>query len=165
MARKKEPTRRGRPPVEISPEQLEALGMIHATIEEAAAFFSCTRRTIHNRLKDPEFLLAYENGKAKGRLNLRRLQWRHANTATSSASVNMTIHLSKHWLGETDKPAVAAVIENHNTAAVQVEVSGARERIAAKLSALSERIEGRVAELAVTSGAQLLPREPVSGGD
>jgi len=105
MARKKEPARKGRPPVEIDLHQLEALGMIHATQEEVAAVFGCTRRTIIKRLKDPEFLLAYENGKLKGNLNLKRLSMRHANGHGSSA-VNMTIHLRKHWLGETDRSLV-----------------------------------------------------------
>lgn len=79
--------------------------MIHATQEEAAAFFNCNRRTIINRLKDPEYLLAYQNGKLKGNLNLKRLSMRHANGHGSSA-VNMTIHLRKHWLGETDRSLV-----------------------------------------------------------
>jgi hypothetical protein len=108
VARKKEPARKGRPPVEIPLHQLEALGMMQGTYEEGAAFFNCTKRTIINRLKKPQALLAYENGKLKGRLNLRRLQWRHANSPTSSAAVNMTIHMSKqpHWLGETDRTAL-----------------------------------------------------------
>jgi len=108
MARKKEPARKGRPPVEIDLVKLEALAMIQATEDEIAAVFGCNRRTIINRLKEPEFLLAYENGKLKGRLNLRRLQWRHANSPTSSAAVNMTIHMSQqaYWLGENSKSAV-----------------------------------------------------------
>jgi hypothetical protein len=105
VAKKKELKQRGRPAVEIDQVQLAALGAMHATYEEIAAFFNCNRRTVINRLKDPEFLLAYENGKLRGKLNLRRLQWRHAQGSGSSA-VNMTIHLSKHWLGETDKSAV-----------------------------------------------------------
>lgn len=166
MAKKKEPKRIGRPPVEITPLQLEAFGMMQATQEEAAAVLGCDRRTIINRLKKPEFMLAYENGKLKGRLNLRRLQWRHANSATSSASVNMTIHMSQqpHWLGEGDKPA-STTIQTNNTLAVNVEGSGARERVTAKLAALSERIESRVVELAAESGASLLPREPIASGD
>jgi hypothetical protein len=164
MAKKKEPARKGRPPVEIDQVQLAALGAMHATQEEVAAFFNCTRRTVINRLKNPEFLLAYENGKLRGKLNLRRLQWRHAQ-GVGSGAVNMTIHLAKHWLGETDKlPAFANNVQTNNTLAVNVEISGARERITAKLAALSERIEGRILELAAESGARLVPREPVEGG-
>jgi hypothetical protein len=115
MARKKEPARKGRPPVEIDLEKLAALGAIHCTHEEIASLFNCTRRTILNRLKRPEFLEAYENGKLRGKMNLRRLQWRHAQGldpdgnyihGSQSAAVNMTKHLSAHWLGETDQTAV-----------------------------------------------------------
>lgn len=117
MAKKKELKRIGRPPVEIDPDQLAKLGAMHATQEEIAAFYNCHRRTVINRLKDPEFLLAYENGKLRGRLNLRRLQWRHAEgldrngrpvQGSTSAAVNMTIHMSKqpHWLDEGDRSHV-----------------------------------------------------------
>ncbi len=106
----------GRPFAQIDATQLAALGAMHATQEEVAAFFNVARRTIINRLKDPELALAFENGKNRGKLNLRRLQWRHAQgldhngkplNGSTSGAVNMTIHLSKHWLGETDKTAVA----------------------------------------------------------
>jgi predicted transcriptional regulator len=107
MAKTKEPPRIGRPPVEIDATQLEALGAMHATYEEIAAFFGCTKRTIIKKLQQPALLLAYENGRHKGRLNLRRLQWKHANGEGSSA-VNMTIHMSKqpHWLDEGDRSLV-----------------------------------------------------------
>jgi hypothetical protein len=82
--------------------QLEKLGALHATTEEVAAFFNCEKRTIINRLKEPALKLAYENGKQNGKLNLRRLQLRHAQ-GTGSGAVNMTIHHSKHLLGQTDK--------------------------------------------------------------
>jgi hypothetical protein len=173
MAKKKEPTRIGRPPVEIDKVVLAKLGALHATHEQIAAWYDCTRRTVINRLKDPEYLLAYENGKQRGKLNLKQLQWRHAQgldpdgkyiNGSQSAAVNMTKHLSQHWLGETDNPP-STTVNTNNTLAVNVEGSGARERITAKLTALSERIESRVVELAAESGASLLPREPIAGGD
>lgn len=105
MARKKEPKPKGRPPVVLDPGELAKLGALHATLEEVGAFYDCTKRTIINRLKDPDLLLAFENGKQKGKLNLRRLQLRHAQ-GTGSGAVNMTIHLSKHLLGQTDKSLV-----------------------------------------------------------
>jgi hypothetical protein len=105
MARNKEPKKTGRPPIVLDVETLEKLGALQATLEEVGAFYNCTKRTIINRLKDPELLLAFENGKQKGKLNLRRLQMRHANGAGSGA-VNMTIHLSKHVLGQTDKSLI-----------------------------------------------------------
>src|SRR6266478_6109533 len=139
MARKKEPARKGRPPVEIDLVKLEALAMIQATEDEIAAVFGCNRRTIINRLKEPEFLFAYQNGKLKGRLNLRRLQWRHANSPTSSAAVNMTIHMSQqsYWLGETDRtPLIANNIQNNTLALTHASESDLRalESILARIA-------------------------------
>jgi hypothetical protein len=105
MARNKETKKIGRPPVVLDPHELEKLGALHATLEEVAGFYGCTKRTIINRLKDRELLLTFENGKQKGKLNLRRLQMRHAQ-GTGSGAVNMTIHLSKHLLGQTDRSLV-----------------------------------------------------------
>jgi hypothetical protein len=48
---------------------------------------------------EEEFRDVWEQGKAERRIALRRLQWRHAQ-GTGSSAVQMTIHLSKHWLGE-----------------------------------------------------------------
>ena len=116
MAKQKEP-KRGRPPVEIDIDTLEKLGAMHATQEEVAAWFNCNRRTVINRLKDPEYLLAFENGKLRGNLNLKRLSVRHAEGHGSSA-VNMTIYLRKQWLRETDHPPSTTLIQNNNTLAL-----------------------------------------------
>lgn len=105
MPKTKEPARKGRPPTEINLDQLKTCGMIHCTHEEIAAFFNCTRRTIIKKLKKPEVLQAFEDGKLLGRVNLKRNSWRLAQAHGSSA-VNMTIYLRKQWLGETDKSAV-----------------------------------------------------------
>jgi hypothetical protein len=103
MARKKEESARiGRPPVEIDLDQLEKLGALQPTVEEVAAFFGVSKRTMIEKLKNDATKLALESGKMKGRLNLRRLQYRHA-SGTGSGAVNMSIHLGKHWLNQTDK--------------------------------------------------------------
>ena len=96
------PSKGGRPPSDIPAAQLEGLARLNATIEEAAAFFKVSKRTLLRHLKKKEMAEAWERGKQGGRLSLRRLQWQHAN-GTGSSAVQMTIHLSKHWLGETDK--------------------------------------------------------------
>ena len=91
----------GKPhPIDIS--DLNKLAQLHCTIEEAAAFFGCTKLTIKRRLRKPEYREAWDRGREYGKHSLRRLQWKHANGSGSSA-VQMAIHLSKHWLGETDK--------------------------------------------------------------
>ncbi|MCC8963757.1 hypothetical protein H8A95_15915 [Bradyrhizobium sp. Pear76] len=137
MARKKEPKPMGRPPVKIDIDQLEKLGAIHATTEEVAAVFGCTKRTILNRFKDePELKLAYENGKEKGKLSLRRLQWRHA-SGTGSGAVNMTIHLSKHWLKETDKAAVE--LSGPKGGPIETRDVSPRELITSRIASIAAR--------------------------
>ncbi len=152
MATKKETARKGRPPVEIDPEQLAIFGSWHCTQEEIAGFYNCNRRTVINRLKKPEFLLAYENGKLKGKVNLKRNSWRLAQGHGSSA-VNMTIYLRKQWLGETDHPPPTTMIQNNNTVALTNASESdlrALESILARIADASTS-EGRVIEAGESS--------------
>jgi hypothetical protein len=99
----KEPARIGRPPVVIDADNLRKLSALRCTVEEAATFFKTVKRTLLRRLKeDPALAEAWEHGKNEGRIALRRLQWRHAQMP-NSGGVQMTIHLSKHELGEHDR--------------------------------------------------------------
>jgi len=136
MARSKSERGRGRPKVEIDLVQLEKLGALHATTEEIAAFFDCEKRTIMNRLKEPAIKLALENGRQKGKLNLRRLQLRHAQ-GTGSSAVNMTIHLSKHWLKETDKAAVE--LSGPKGGPIETKDVSPRELIASRIAGIAAR--------------------------
>ena len=113
VARKKTGKPPGRPKIEIDLRMLAQLATIGCTKEEAAAVIGCGPRTLMLRLKEQEYRDAWENGVLMGKVSLRRLQWRHANGAGSSA-VNMTIHLSKHRLGETDKAAIEMSGPNGN---------------------------------------------------
>ena len=58
--------------------------------------------TIKQHLKKPELAAAWDQGVGEGKVSLRRLQWRHA-LREDSGGVSMTIHLSKHHLGERDR--------------------------------------------------------------
>jgi hypothetical protein len=136
MARSKPERGPGRPKVEIDPVQLEKLGALHATYDEVAAFFDCEKRTIINRLKEPALQLAYANGKQKGKLNLRRLQLRHAQ-GTGSSAVNMTIHLAKHWLNETDKAAVE--LTGKGGGPIETKNVSPRELIASRIASIAAR--------------------------
>jgi hypothetical protein len=87
----------------IDADNLRKLSALRCTVEEAATFFKTVKRTLLRRLKDdPVLAEAWENGKNEGRIALRRLQWRHAQMP-NSGGVQMTIHLSKHELGEHDR--------------------------------------------------------------
>ncbi|NPU23954.1 hypothetical protein [Bradyrhizobium denitrificans] len=118
MTRKKptpEPKRPvGRPPFKIDLDQLAKLASIGCTKEEAAFVLGCGKRTLLDHMRaENEVTEAWERGVNLGKVSLRRLQWRHANGSGSSA-VNMTIHLSKHRLGETDKAAIEMSGPNGN---------------------------------------------------
>ena len=106
MAPKNKPQEKpriGRPPVKIDAENLRKLSALRCTVEEAATFFKTVKRTLLRRLKnDEELAAAWADGRNEGRIALKRLQWRHAQMP-NSAGVQMTIHLSKHELGEHDR--------------------------------------------------------------
>lgn len=132
----------GKPKSKIDVEHLERLARLNCTIDEAAAFFKCTKRTLLRYLDDkkrgPAFREAWERGKQEGRLSLRRLQWRHAN-GSGSSSVQMTIHLSKHWLGETEKAALELTGKNGGPIET-ANVGEAREIVAGRIAELAARI-------------------------
>jgi hypothetical protein len=130
----------GRPPVEIDTDTLEKLGAMHATYEEVGAFFNCTKRTIIKKMKNEELLLAFENGKLKGNLNLKRLSVRHAEGHGSSA-VNMTIYLRKQWLGETDKAGIELTGRNGGPIST-VDLTKATDEQLAALEALFGSLAG-----------------------
>jgi len=91
---------------ELTPHNLGAIAALQCTQEEAASFFKVSKRTIIRKLKQPKFLRAWEEGKARGRMSLRRLQWRHA-SGNGSSAVAMTKHLSAQWLNERDRVELA----------------------------------------------------------
>lgn len=143
-----EKVKAGRPAVPIDADNLRKLARLLCTHEEIAAFFECSERTIIRKLQDNvELAEAYERGKAEGRMSLRRLQWRHAQGAGSSA-VQMTIHMSKHHLGETERAALDV------TAKLDVTNSTPRERVTKKLDALRKRIDSQISGLAASAGAR-----------
>jgi hypothetical protein len=108
------------------PVSLEEMAAMQCTQEEMAAVLGMSVKTFQNRLKDdPEFADAVERGKQRGKVSLRRLQMQHAE-GEGGPAVNMTIHLSKHVLGQFDKP-----VDTHSTVDINVNTNNAGERIAA----------------------------------
>lgn len=86
----------------MSAREIEGLARINCTIVEAAAYFGVCKDTMIERLKLPDFRDLWEQGRSRGRISLRRLQWAYAEAMTAPGA-NMVIHLSKHFLGETEK--------------------------------------------------------------
>lgn len=152
----------GRPRVELNKTVLRALAVLQCTHEEIAAGLAAADpdkkliiRTLKRRLKEPEYAAIIKAGQAEGRISLRRLQWRHAQMP-NSAGVNMTIHLSKHNLGQTDKSA----LELSGKVDSQIEVASARDRVARRIDDLAKRIQSRVTGLAAGAGANAGAKAP-----
>ena len=88
----------GRKPVQIDLIELEKLCSIHCTDEDLAAVFGVSVRTIENRKKKSEFAAAMNRGKAKGRLSIRRHQFK----LMEKGDPSMTKWLGKVVLGQRD---------------------------------------------------------------
>jgi hypothetical protein len=93
----------GRPP-KLKPDattlkQLAGLGAILCTTKEAAAALDVSEPTFLKFLADhPEAKAAFEDGKGKGKMSLRRSQFRLA-----EKNAAMAIFLGKNYLGQTDR--------------------------------------------------------------
>lgn len=90
----------GRPRKEIDQSQFIKLCEMQCTLEEIAGFFDCSMDTIERwcirELKEP-FAEAYKKYSAKGKISLRRYQFRLA-----EKSAAMAIFLGKQYLGQKD---------------------------------------------------------------
>jgi hypothetical protein len=84
-------------------EVIGQMASLQCTIEEASGALKVSPSAFKKKLaENPHLKEIWERAPAQGRVELRRLQWRHANGFGPQA-VAMTMHLSKHWLGEHDK--------------------------------------------------------------
>lgn len=92
MGRSKKP--KGRPEIEINPEQVQKLAMLHCSGREIAAFFGCDEKTIRNR-----FTAEIEKGREKGKMTLRQKQYELA----INGNVPLLIWLGKNMLDQKDK--------------------------------------------------------------
>ena len=94
--------RKAKIPIDV--DQTRKLATIGCSQFEIAMVLGCGVQTFQRRLKEePQLAAAYQLGQVQQFVNLRRLQWRHARADNGT---QMTIHLSKHRLGEHDKSMV-----------------------------------------------------------
>src|SRR5215471_13030973 len=114
-----------RPEAKIDVAELEKLAGMQCTNEEIGAFFGVSSRTIERRCRNPKFREAIEQGRAKGRVSVRRALFKLANAGNVAAA----IFLSKNLLGYRD------VVNTEHTG-----LAGGPIQIAAKpdLSGLSD---------------------------
>jgi len=89
-----------RPRIEIDKAAFENLCAIQCTLNEIAYFFSCSDDTIERWCKreyGEGFAVVYKKKSSKGKISLRRTQFKLAETNTS-----MAIWLGKQILGQKD---------------------------------------------------------------
>lgn len=84
--------------VEINLAELEKLSCLHPTDSEIASWFGVSTKTIERRKSEPAFAEALERGRARGKLNLRRIQHKMA-----ESNAVMAIFLGKNLLGQSDQ--------------------------------------------------------------
>src|SRR5215467_9774793 len=87
-----------RPKVKIDVVELEKLCGMQCTEEEIAAFFGVSRRTIERRRDVRKFREIMDQGRAKGRVSVRRHLFRLA----AGGNVAAAIFLAKNLLGYRD---------------------------------------------------------------
>ena len=99
-------------------ELVQALGRLQCTNEEIASCLGTTDTTLLNAQNKEVFLGALEKGKAEGRMSLRRIQMKLAET-----SATMAIFLGKQILGQRENvEPKRLVLENDNVKAVLTEL-------------------------------------------
>ena len=94
--KEKKPKRgRGRPKIKIDTELAEKLGALQCTMEECSAVLDIKKSTLSMR---SDFLDAYKRGLEKGKMSIRRSQFKLA-----EKNAAMAIWLGKQYLGQVDK--------------------------------------------------------------
>lgn len=92
----------GRPRIKIDWDEFDKLCGLHCTLTEIASFFNCSEYTIERAVKREKkvtFAEHYKQKTALGRISLRRMQWKQA----ESGNTTMLIWLGKQELGQSDK--------------------------------------------------------------
>lgn len=78
--------------------EMEKLCALHPSDAELASWFGVSTKTIERRKSEPAFAEVLERGRAKGKLNLRRIQYKMA-----ESNAVMAIFLGKNLLGQSDQ--------------------------------------------------------------
>ena len=89
----------GRPKFEINYSVVEAMASVMATQEEIASALGCSVKTLQ---RDEEFCRIYKVGIDKGKISLRRKQFKLADKSSA-----MAIFLGKNYLGQKDSVELA----------------------------------------------------------
>src|SRR6185437_3724969 len=102
-ARGPQPGEGGRPPTPIDIDLLRRCAGIGCTMQELSTVLGVPRRTLYDRMEqDPNIKVALDEGRAQGRVTVRRWQWK----AAEEGNVTMLIWLGKQLLGQRDRPVI-----------------------------------------------------------
>lgn len=135
----------GRPRLEIDTKILKALAAIGASQEEIVsgligAGCKLDIRTLKRRLQEDAYRAIYDDGINQFRLGIRRQQKKQS-LMMNSAGVSMNIHLSKHFLGQTEKAALELTGKNGGPIST-VDLTKATDEQIAALEALFGPLAG-----------------------
>jgi hypothetical protein len=83
----------------IDLKELEVLSSMQATQVEIAAWFSIPKRQLERWLEKKEYREAYERGRTRGLIKIRKAQFALADKGNAT----MLIWLGKQYLGQSDK--------------------------------------------------------------
>lgn len=87
-----------RPKIKVDTEMLKRLASILCTMEEMATIVGCSVDTLENRFSD-----VIKEGRASGKMSLRRWQWEACKKGNSA----LLIWMGKQHLGQRDKQEVS----------------------------------------------------------
>lgn len=95
-----------RPRAEINQEEFEKLCGLQCTKDEICDWFSITDKTLDawcKRTYEQSFSVIFEKKRVRGKISLRRAQFKLA-----EKSAAMAIFLGKNYLGQTDKQEIVS---------------------------------------------------------
>ena len=95
----------GRPRIEIPQDEFEKLCVLQCTKQDIANWYECSEDTIENwckRTYGETFSAVFAQKREKGRVSLRRMQWKSA----ENGNVTMQIFLGKQYLGQKDQQGI-----------------------------------------------------------
>lgn len=119
-----------RPRKEIDQKDFESLCALQCTKEEICGFFDASDKTLENwckRTYSEGFSEVFKKKRGKGKISLRRAQFRLA-----EKSASMAIWLGKQWLGQKDTVEIErpdeVVISNNLVEVIKISAQNLKNR-------------------------------------
>lgn len=131
----------GRPRIDIDLNLLKNLAALGCSIEETAQMLrnsglQVDAKTIQRRLKEEPYRDAMEQGVATRNFKLRSTMVKQS-MLMNSAGVQMSIYLSKNFLGMTDKSSLELMGKDGGP--IETRDTSARETIASRIARIAAR--------------------------